>query len=180
MPIVLNSSVPLPNLKLYASISVLLVSSCLYYAINVTSDPNWKLDSNSTLFSQRNGGDSLEELLSIQDEINEKETIIENFNNLQETILAAIKATNRDEEVDVDALENEVREHQSHYHEHHSHNLHHEISSTQPPFPAIKGDRTFIARLKDIAVFMLQEPICIWVSGIFDYTNFCHHMQILC
>uniref|UniRef100_A0A336MLV3 CSON003598 protein n=1 Tax=Culicoides sonorensis TaxID=179676 RepID=A0A336MLV3_CULSO len=165
MPIVLNSSVPLPNLKLYTSISVLLVSSCLYYAINVTSDPNWKLETNSTLFPQRNGvsggvggmtDSSLDEILSMQDEINEKETILENFNNLQETILAAIKATNRDEEVDVEALEHEI--HRASSESHHLHPVQH----TQQHVAHGTSDRSLKGRFKDIFAFMLQEPICIW------------------
>lgn len=174
MPIVLNSSVPLPNLKLYTSISVLLVSSCFYYAISVTSDPNWKLETNSTLFPQRQHGDSsLDEILSLQDEINEKETIIENFNNLQETILAAIKATNRDEEVDVDALEHEIRTSQSQS-EHHSYPLpasaqQHIQQSVGNVAAAVlsNADRSLTNRFKDIIAFMLQEPICIWVSSDF-------------
>lgn len=165
MPIVLNSSVPLPNLKLYTSISVLLVSSCFYYAISVTSDPNWKLETNSTLFPQRNGDSSLEEILSLQDEINEKETIMENFNNLQETILAAIKATNRDEEVDVDALENEIRTSAS---EHHSYPLPAQQQQSVGSVAAhSNADRNLTNRFKDIIAFMLQEPICIWVSNDF-------------
>uniref|UniRef100_A0A336L323 CSON003550 protein n=1 Tax=Culicoides sonorensis TaxID=179676 RepID=A0A336L323_CULSO len=166
MPIVLNSSVPLPNLKLYTSISVLLVSSCLYYAINVTSDPNWKLETNSTLFPQRNGvsggvggmtDSSLDEILSMQDEINEKETILENFNNLQETILAAIKATNRDEEVDVEALEHEI--HRTSPESHHLHPVQH---TQQHVAHGTSTDRSLKGRFKDIFAFMLQEPICIW------------------
>lgn len=153
MPIVLNSSVPLPNLKLYTSISVLLVSSCFYYAISVTSDPNWKLETNSTLFPQRESS-SLEEILSLQDEINEKETIIENFNNLQETILAAIKATNRDEEVDVDALEHDLRNQD-----------HHTVPTPTVNAPG-SSERNWTSRFKDIVAFMLQEPVCIWVSKL--------------
>lgn len=145
MPIVLNSSVPLPNLKLYTSISVLLVSSCFYYAISVTSDPNWKLETNSTLFSAKHGdSSSLEEILSMQDEINEKETIIENFNNLQETILAAIQATNRDgDDAELDA----------------------EIVAPQQTL----ADRSLKTRFKDILAFMMQEPICIWVSFLIHF-----------
>lgn len=148
MPIVLNSSVPLPNLKIYASISVLLVSSCLYYAFNATSDPNWRLETNSTLFQSRSG-DTLEELLQIHEELNEKETIIDNFNNLQETILAAIKATNRDEEVDVEALESGL------------------LEKSDATTDESIDRRGFTNRLRDVAAFMLQEPICIWVSAIF-------------
>lgn len=160
MPIVLNSSIPLPNLTIYTSISVLLVSSCFYYAISVTSDPNWKLETNSTLFSNRHGDSSLEEILSLQDEINEKETIMENFNNLQETILAAIKVTNHDEEIDLDALESEMR----------LSSEQHPMTTQQPKsFGSValaNADRNLKTRFKDVLSFMLQEPLCIWVSHI--------------
>lgn len=173
MPIVLNTSIPLPNLKVYTSISLLLVSSCLYYAFNVTSDPNWKLDSNSTIFQSR--ATSLEDLLSIQDEINDKETIIDNFNNLQETILAAIKATNRDEVVDVDALESGLHEN---HQQQNVPTLGHLAADEPAPVAAhekgvgsqleifLNDKRTIGSRLRDIAAFMLQEPICIWVSSL--------------
>lgn len=158
MPIVLNSSIPFPNLTIYTSISVLLVSSCFYYAITVTSDPNWKLETNSTLFSNRHGDSSLEEILSLQDEINEKETIMENFNNLQETILAAIKVTHRDEEVDLDAIPTEMRPSLEP----------HAAGTQQKPFGTVaplSADRNLKSRLKDVLAFMLQEPMCIWVSN---------------
>ncbi|CAH2267330.1 jg27513 [Pararge aegeria aegeria] len=42
MPVTLVDRLPLPNLKVYSAGSVLLLSVAVYYAVNVTSDPNWK------------------------------------------------------------------------------------------------------------------------------------------
>jgi len=49
MPIALVRSISLPNLKVYTTISLLMVSGCLYYAFDVVrTDPNWKLHQNNT------------------------------------------------------------------------------------------------------------------------------------
>ncbi|XP_047536576.1 E3 ubiquitin-protein ligase AMFR-like [Vanessa atalanta] len=50
MPVTLVDRLPLPNLKVYSAGSVLLLSVAMYYAVNVTSDPNWK--ANTTLQKQ--------------------------------------------------------------------------------------------------------------------------------
>lgn len=47
MPVTLVDRLPLPNLKVYAAGSVLLLSIAMYHAIGVTSDPAWRL--NATL-----------------------------------------------------------------------------------------------------------------------------------
>lgn len=48
MPTIILDRIPLPNLKIYTSVSVLLVSFCVYFAINSTKDPDWRLLINST------------------------------------------------------------------------------------------------------------------------------------
>lgn len=49
MPIALVRSISLPNLKVYTTISLLLVSGCLYYAFDVVrTDPQWKLHHNTS------------------------------------------------------------------------------------------------------------------------------------
>ncbi|XP_041984413.1 E3 ubiquitin-protein ligase AMFR-like isoform X2 [Aricia agestis] len=50
MPVTLVDRLPLPNLKAYSAGSILLLSIAVYYAVNVTSDPNWK--ANATLQRQ--------------------------------------------------------------------------------------------------------------------------------
>lgn len=44
MPVTFMDRLPLPNLKVYTATSVLLLSVSVYYAISVTSDPNWKVN----------------------------------------------------------------------------------------------------------------------------------------
>ncbi|XP_037047451.1 E3 ubiquitin-protein ligase AMFR-like isoform X2 [Bradysia coprophila] len=48
MPTIILDRIPLPNLKIYTSLSVLLVSFCVYFAVNSTKDPDWRLLLNST------------------------------------------------------------------------------------------------------------------------------------
>lgn len=42
MPVILLDRLPLPSLRVYTAVSVLLLSASVYYAVQVTSDPNWK------------------------------------------------------------------------------------------------------------------------------------------
>lgn len=58
MPVTLVDRLPLPNLKVYSAGSVLLLSIAVYFAVNVTSDPNWKL--NATLQKQELISESVE------------------------------------------------------------------------------------------------------------------------
>lgn len=48
MPTIILDRIPLPNLKIYTSVSVLLVSCCVYFAVNSTKDPDWRLLLNAT------------------------------------------------------------------------------------------------------------------------------------
>lgn len=41
--------VPVPSIRVYSSLSVLLVAGCVYYSFSVTSDPSWKQNVNITL-----------------------------------------------------------------------------------------------------------------------------------
>lgn len=58
MPVTLVDRLPLPNLKVYTAGSVLLLSIAVYFAVNVTSDPNWR--ANATLQRQEPGAGSAE------------------------------------------------------------------------------------------------------------------------
>ncbi|XP_013192661.1 E3 ubiquitin-protein ligase AMFR [Amyelois transitella] len=44
MPVTLVDRLPLPSLKVYTAGSVVLLSSAVYYALSVTSDPNWRVN----------------------------------------------------------------------------------------------------------------------------------------
>lgn len=48
MPNMILDRIPLPNLKIYTSVSVLLVSVSIYYAIQMTQDPYWRALNNVT------------------------------------------------------------------------------------------------------------------------------------
>uniref|UniRef100_A0A2M3YZ65 E3 ubiquitin-protein ligase AMFR n=1 Tax=Anopheles braziliensis TaxID=58242 RepID=A0A2M3YZ65_9DIPT len=48
MPVVLNGLIVLPSVRLYTSFTVLMMSACLYYALIMTSDPNWRAHTNLT------------------------------------------------------------------------------------------------------------------------------------
>lgn len=47
MPVILLERLPLPSLRVYSAISVALLSCSIYYAVHVTSDPNWKSNTTS-------------------------------------------------------------------------------------------------------------------------------------
>lgn len=47
MPVIVLDRLPLPSLRAYTLVSVVLLSCSVYYAVQVTSDPVWK--ANSTL-----------------------------------------------------------------------------------------------------------------------------------
>ncbi|XP_071443780.1 E3 ubiquitin-protein ligase AMFR-like [Hetaerina americana] len=51
MPVILLDRLPLPNLRTYVTVSVLLLTSSVFYAAEVTSDPEWK--NNLTTFASK-------------------------------------------------------------------------------------------------------------------------------
>lgn len=55
MPVILLDRLPLPSLRVYTAVSVLLLSASVYYAVQVTSDPNWKTNFTSTAPSSDTG-----------------------------------------------------------------------------------------------------------------------------
>lgn len=63
MPAEVLSRIPLPSLRVYTALSVLLVAGCVYYSFSVTSDPSWKQNVNIT---QHYPPVSLEEALEIK------------------------------------------------------------------------------------------------------------------
>lgn len=102
MPLV--RSISLPNLKIYTTISLLLVSGCLYYAFDVvSSDPQWKLHHNtshhSTLRSasllKTSNNELLSSLTSSLADPGEKEIAVINRANQPETVFD--EATNLNE-----------------------------------------------------------------------------------
>lgn len=66
MPVILLDRLPLPSLRAYTIISVVLLSCSVYYAVQVTSDPNWKANSTLQAETESSENDS-EEIKSFQD-----------------------------------------------------------------------------------------------------------------
>ncbi|KAM3959399.1 E3 ubiquitin-protein ligase AMFR [Aphomia sociella] len=68
MPVTLVDRLPLPNLKAYTTGSVLLLSVAIYYAMSVTSDPNWRVSSTlqrQEAMSAEADGDTLKVVQSV-------------------------------------------------------------------------------------------------------------------
>lgn len=67
MPAVFLDRLPLPSLQTYIAISVLLLSCSVYYAVQVTSQPNWKLnvtaDDDSKLLNRTKLDESIENII---------------------------------------------------------------------------------------------------------------------
>lgn len=161
MPVALNGSIPLPSIRVYTSASVLLVSLCLYYAVNVTSDPFWRQQSNATATAGvvppttvLSGSVATEAAAAAARDVaagaaagvvgngvvgNKLDSLltVKEINDFEEKILAATDADlKKMMEQEAELLERS----------------------------AANDSRTIGAHLKDIASFMGSEPICIWVS----------------
>ena len=123
MPVILLDRLPLPSLRAYTIISVGLLSCSVYYAVQVTSDPNWKVNSTTS-------GSNLEP----------------NENESDEIVL--------------------------------------------PPSAIFHHNETVGYHLSQLVTFMIQEPLCIWVSALHvlhlltcadameHYCNICIYCQI--
>lgn len=159
MPNVLLDRISLPNLRLYTSISVLLVSCCVYYAISSTSDPFWRLDNNVTspdsIFSL-----NAESLIGLG---NGEQAQHHQSNNI---LVGALKKA-----VSVDAVDNNngelenVGNVESQHRQPQQSQLYTIISPDQRKL--FNDTRTIGNKFKDVVSFMVQEPICIWVSKNF-------------
>lgn len=135
MPIALIRSISLPNLKIYTTISLLLVSGCIYYSFNVvTTDPHWKLQSNATAAS----GHSAQK--SQNDAVASVTSLLTNTDLLAS--LLPREDTKRNDE-NAESILNDG-------------NLFDNVD--------YNDTNTFTAQLKDVVSFMGQEPVCIWVS----------------
>lgn len=100
MPVTLVDRLPLPNLKVYTAGSVSLLSIAVYYALSVTSDPNWR--ENATLGRQ-------------------------------------------------DVMEPGEGE-----------------SRLAPAPLQLNGTRNMTEQFVDVITFMMQEPLCMWVSTYYS------------
>lgn len=165
MPIVLNGSIPLPNLKIYTTASILLLTGCLYYAISVTSDPYWKLQNNSTLGLLTSSDDVSERLRSTvasnivvvigEDGVKQRLPIDAaaaagddgGNGNREPRLISVDDISDLDYKKILTSITNDRL-----------------IISDDQMYP---GSRTIGMHLKDIVAFMSQEPFCIWVSVLY-------------
>lgn len=140
MPIVLVRSLALPKLKIYTTISLLLLSGCLYYAFDVVrTDPEWKIHQNTSHHSSPRSGSLLK---SSSDVI----SIVANSD-----ILSSLKTSllPSDENDELEAMRQ---------------NEHQDMMNEVSP-----NDTSSLVNLfEDVASFMTQEPICIWVSCLLN------------
>jgi autocrine motility factor receptor len=108
MPVILLDRLPLPSLQAYTIISIVLLSCSVYYAVQITSDPDWKVNSTTS-----------------------RSNLEPNENESGESVLPPA-------------------------------NFHH--------------NETMGYHLSQLVTFMIQEPLCIWVSsckvnGLLDCVN---------
>lgn len=153
MPNVLLDRISLPNLRLYTSVSVALVSCCLYYAITSTSDPFWRLDNNTT------ASDSFFSLNT------ENLHIVDSVVN--GPVLSSILTDKKDAEGSILASWNGLVEKQQQQQPNQQQVVNQIFSQfTADQRKLLNDTRTIGAKFKDVVAFMVQEPICIWVSYI--------------
>lgn len=149
MPIALVRSISLPNLKIYTTISLLLVSGCFYYAFDtVRTDPQWKLHQNSShnyAISRSSSIVKQQQQSSAMDDV-ESESLLTNGDILDEKSKISVVEEQEDEE---------------------------EKLESSPMFDEINQNETstLVSQLKDVIQFMTHEPICIWVRFLLSPHN---------
>lgn len=159
MPNVLLDRISLPNLRLYTSVSVVLVSCCLYYAISATSDPFWRLDNNTT------ASDSFFSLNTDNSPHVAAENVAVNGADLG-SILTDKKETDGSILTGWNGIVDHHMQQQSLSPSPHQHQVVNQIFSqfTADQRKLFNDTRTIGTKFKDVVSFMVQEPICVWVS----------------
>jgi hypothetical protein len=143
MPIAIVRSLSLPNLKIYTTISLLLVSGCVYYSFNVVKDPNWKLQNNTTIHLHQHA--SPQSILS--------KSSNDAVSTVAEHLISSLTKASSSSESDTDEVKEQVVE------------LEKPVIDNLPVMNLTFNEtRTFTTHLRDTFSFMSQEPICIWVS----------------
>lgn len=139
MPADVLSRIPLPSLRVYTALSVLLVAGCVYYSFSVTSDPSWKQNVNVT---QHYPPVSLEDVMEIK--------VSDGAMDSEEVVAAAVptsQVSNREAHQVVESVKSDDEV---------------ELQTF------IDGEdyRSTMDQFKDMMAFMGQEAICIWVSEL--------------
>jgi hypothetical protein len=144
MPIALVRSISLPNLKIYTTISLLLVSGCFYYAFDVVrTDPHWKIHQNTS----QNYAPVLKQ------SSNDAVSVLTN-SELLSSLASSLESTNSKPTVDVVVEEEKVAT---------------TAASSQQSSSVFEGSNSnetssFLDQMKDVIQYMTHEPFCIWVS----------------
>lgn len=149
MPIALVRSISLPNLKIYTTISLLLVSGCFYYAFDtVRTDPQWKLHQNSShnYAISRSSSIAKQQQSSSVDDVGSS-VVLTNSDTLSSSLPSDDK--------NKISMENEDEEEK--------------LESDSQMFEELNQNETstLVSQLKDVIQFMTHEPVCIWVSLFF-------------
>lgn len=161
MPNALLNRISLPNLRLYTSVSVVLVSCCLYYAISATSDPFWRLNNNTTasdsFFALNTDGNHGALDLIMNFELSEK--FVTNDDHHSMTGSNGIEPQQQQQQQVVNQIFSQF---------------------TADQRKLFNDTRTIGTKFKDVVSFMVQEPICVWVSYLTVLTiSFCMGMNDL-
>lgn len=159
MPIALVRSISLPNLKIYTTVSLLLVSGCFYYAFDVVrTDPQWKIHQNLTSNYAISRPSVLKQ--SSSDALTNGEIL----SSLPSSLDSATTTTQANGDDDDNNANNN--------------NDKSKVIEVKPE-NNIFGDEasqnqtdSLVSQLKEVAQFMTHEPFCIWVSiYYFAYLN---------
>lgn len=135
MPIALVRSISLPNLKIYTTISLLLVSGCLYYAFDVVrTDPQWKLHHNTSHHATSRP-------TSLLKSSNDAISVLTNSDLLTSLTSSLVESEDKEQPPNSDDQPESIFD---------------EVNSNDTS--------SFTNQLKDVFSFMTHEPVCIWVS----------------
>lgn len=166
MPTVILDRIPLPNLKLYSTVSVLLLSCCLYYAVVTTSDPDWRAQLSAAattappvdegtaataatgdvvgdLTAQSPAG-AAEALSNASGLLDQLQQCNDDAAALKPTSVELLPAADGSAETTLPLPELEPE------------------SETLEPVNS--EPRSFTGHMRDVVSFMCQEAVCIWVS----------------
>ncbi|KAG5677575.1 hypothetical protein PVAND_007324 [Polypedilum vanderplanki] len=147
MPIALVRSISLPNLKIYTTISLLLVSGCFYYAFDVVrTDPHWKIHQNLT----NNYAITRPNLLKQSSDAVSALTNSEILSTLTSSSSQSVDEDKSSETVN-DVNQEILRDNSNK-------NLFEDESMVQ------NDTNSLVYQLKEVAQFMTHEPICIWIA----------------
>lgn len=145
MPNALLDRISLPNLRLYTSVSVVLVSCCLYYAISATSDPFWRLNNNTTasdsFFALNTDGNHGALDLIMNFELNDK-FVTGDEHHILTGAGNGIEPQQQQQQQVVNQIFSQF---------------------TADQRKLFNDTRTIGTKFKDVVSFMVQEPICVWV-----------------